>query len=83
MIKKLANDIKQLDKNILKIMFSGFKFSFFICILSSIILLTYIINPISYILLESGTILFKTGLIFAVSFFICGFTFDNIKKQIV
>lgn len=79
MIKKLTNNIKNLDKDILKIMFWGFKFSFFICILSSIVLLTYIVNPISYIILEAGTILFKTGLTFAVSFFICGFVVNNIK----
>ncbi len=80
MIKKLTNDIKDLDKDILKIMFSGFKFSFFICTLSSIVLLTYIVNPVSYLLFEAATILFKTGLTFAVSFFICGFVVNNIKK---
>ena len=82
MIKKLSDNIKDLDKDVLKIMFSGFKFSFFICLLSSIVLLAYIINPISYILFESGIILFKTGLTFAVSFFICGFVINCIKKQI-
>ena len=82
MIKKLTNNIKNLDKDILKIMFLGFKFSFLICVLSSIVLLTYIVNPVSYILFEAGTVLFKTGLTFAVSFFICGFVINCIKKQI-
>ena len=80
MIKKLTNDIKTLDKTVLKIMFSGFKFSFFICILSTFILITYILNPISYIIFEAGTLLFKIGLTFAVSFFICGFVVNNLKK---
>ena len=80
MIKKLTDNIKTLDKDVIKIMFSGFKFSFFICILSSIVLLTYILNPISYIIFEAGTILFKNGLTFVVSFFICGFVVNNLKK---
>lgn len=82
MIKKIINNIKSIDKTVLKIMFSGFKFSFIICIISCAISLYYILNPISHILYNSGIILFKTGLTFASAFFICGFAIDKIKKQL-
>ena len=81
MINKLITNIKNIDKNILKIMFSGFKFSFIICILSCFISLSYILNPVSHILYNSGIILFKTSITFAVSFFVCGFAIDKIKNN--
>ena len=80
MITKLIDNIKSIDKNILKIMFFGFKFSFIICIISCIISLFYILNPVSHIIYDSGLILFKTSISFAVSFFICAFAMDKIKK---
>lgn len=83
MIKKTINKIKCIEKNILKIMFSGFKISFIIGLLSAIILLTYIINPLSPILYNSGLILFKTSLTFAVAFFVCALVVDNVKKQMI
>lgn len=83
MIKKFIDSAKNIEKDILKIMISGFKFSFIICIISCIISVLYILNPISHILYDSGIILFKTGLTFGVVFFICAFAMDNIKKQII
>ncbi len=82
MIKNFINSIKNIEKDVLKIMLSGFKFSFMICIISCIILLLYKFNPISHILYDSGIILFKTGLTFGVMFFVCAFVIDKIKKQI-
>ena len=82
MITKLIDNIKSIDKNILKIMFTGFKFSFIICIISCIISLSYILNPISHTIYASGIILFKTSITFVVSFFICAFAIDKIKKQL-
>ena len=82
MINKLIDSIKSIDKKILKIMSLGLKFSFIICIISCMISLYYILNPISHILFNSGIILFKTGLTFASAFFICGFAMDKIKKQL-
>lgn len=83
MIKKFIDSAKNIEKDILKIMISGFKFSFIICVISCIISVLYILNPISHILYDSGIILFKTGLTFGVVFFICAFAMDNIKKQII
>ena len=82
MIKKLIDNIKSIDKKVLKIMISGLKFSFIICALSCAISIYYISNPISHILYNSGIILFKTGLTFAAAFFVCAFAIDRIKKEL-
>ena len=81
MIKKLIDNINNIDKKIIKIMIFGLNCSFMICIISCAISLSYILNPISHILYNSGIILFKTGLTFASAFFVCGFAIDKIKKQ--
>lgn len=83
MIKKFINTTKNIEKEILKIIFSSLKFSFIICVVACVILLIYILNPISHILYDSGLILFKTGLNFAIISFVCGFAMDIIKKQII
>jgi len=83
MIKKVIDNIKNIDKKIKKIMITGFNFSFIICVISCIISLYYISTPISHILYNSGIILFKTGLTFASAFFVCGFAINEIKKQTI
>lgn len=83
MIKKFINSAKNIEKDILKIMISGFKFSLIVCVISCIISALYILNPVSHILYDSGIILFKTGLTFGIMFFICAFAIDNIKKQLI
>ena len=83
MINKFIDNVKNIEKDILKIMIYGIKFSLLICIISSIVSILYILNPISHILFDSGIILFKTGLTFGIMFFICAFAIDKIKKQIV
>ena len=82
MVKEIINNIKNIEKNILRIMFKGFKFSFGISIISALILLFYILNPISYIIFESGIILFKSSLTFVACFFIGGVFTNKIKKDI-
>ena len=80
MIKMVIDKIKNLDDNVKKIMINGFKFSFAFCIISILVLGTYkfYMLPILY---YSGTVLFKTSLMFFVDFVILGFGFDAIKKQ--
>ena len=80
MIKNFIKNVNNIESDILKIMFNGLRFSLVVCIISGIFSLLYIINPISHILYDSGIILFKTGLTFAVTFFICAFAIDKIKK---
>ena len=80
MIKNIIEKFKNLDNKVKDIMIKGFKFSFIFCIISVIILLIYNFYEIP-ILYYSGTILFKSSLMFFVDFIILGIGFDTIKKQ--
>ena len=80
MIKKIIDNFKNLDDKVKNIMIKGFKFSFVFCIVSILVLLCYNLYMIP-ILYYSGTILFKTSLMFFVDFIILGIGFDTIKKQ--
>ena len=79
---KRFEEFKSIEKNILKVMYKGFRVCFGIAIFSSLILLFYILNPISYIIYESGIILFKTSITFLVFVFITGIVTNNVKKEI-
>lgn len=82
-INQLVNKIKNLDRKIVKIMNSGFIFSFLLCIISVISLFTYkyfyTVPNLYYI----GISLFRTALMFACTFFICAIGFDTIKKEMI
>ena len=73
-------EIKNIEKGILEIMYIFFKLCFMLLILSSLTLLFYILNPISYIIFESGIILFRTSLTFLVFTFMSGIVTNNVKK---
>ena len=81
MIDQLINDIKNIEEPIFKVMIKGFKFSFMVCLISFLILVVYNTYPTSHIIHKSSLILFRTGVMFAVQFFICAFATDIIKKQ--
>lgn len=74
---------KNKDKKVYSIMINGFKFSAIILIVSLYILLLYKFYPISHILFQSGLLLFKVGLNFAISFYICGIVVDSLLKKII
>lgn len=80
MFKVVKEKFKNIDKSVKNIMLKGIKFSFAFCIFSAIILLVYnfYMLPIIY---YSGTILFKTSLMFISYFIVLGVGFDTIKKQ--
>ena len=80
MIKMIINKFNNLDNKVKSIMINGFKFSFYFTLLSAIILIIYNIYSLP-ILYYSGTILFKTSIMFFVDFIILGIGFDTIKKQ--
>ena len=82
MIQILIHKIKNLEKNIVKIMKYGFLVSLFIGCLSSFVLITYVLNSISFDLYFFDLFLFKASLMVAVQFIICGFAFDTIKKNL-
>ena len=80
MFKVIKEKFKNIDKSVKNIMLKGIKFSFAFCIFSAIVLLVYnfYMLPIIY---YSGTILFKTSLMFISYFIVLGVGFDTIKKQ--
>ena len=83
MLKKVFNDLKNLDKLTFKIMNFGLKFCFAICVLSVLILLTYSFAFPSPFMYYIGINLFKLSLIFGIEFIVCGFVVDGIKKQLI
>lgn len=80
-VKSLTNKIKNLDKKVIKIMNIGFLFSFILSIISALSLFTYETFYRIPTLFYSGISLFRTSLMFACMFFICGIGFDSIKKE--
>ncbi len=83
MINFFIEKFKNLEKDVVKIIQKGVKFSILICILATFLLFTYesfISSPNLYYI---GLKLFQTGLMFAVEFTICGLAIDTIKKQMV
>lgn len=79
MIKTFLEDIKNIDKKIIKIMFYGFKFSLLISLLAIYILALYNTYPFSHVAYLSGLLVFKLSLTCLVAFFICGFAINKIK----
>lgn len=79
MIKIVLENIKSIDKKIVKIMCMGFKISLLISLLSCYILSLYNTYPISHVAYLCGLNLFKLGLTCLVSFFTCGFAIDKIR----
>ena len=83
MFKVLKNSFKNFDKITNKILKSGLKFCFILCMISVFILLTYNLIFSTPILYYIGINLFKLSLIFGIEFIICYFVTDGIKKQLI
>lgn len=81
-VQTLKNRVKNLDKKIIKIMYIGFTFSFILCIISALFLFTYKTFYSLPSLFYGGISLFRSSLMFACMFFICGIGFDTIKNEI-
>ena len=82
MIKILINNYKHLDKKILHILKIGLSSSFAICIIATIILITYILFFTYPVIYYIGFLCFIIGLNFAVSFIISAPIIDDFKKQL-
>lgn len=80
--KMLIDKVKNLDIKIKKIMHAGFIFSFILSIVAILSLCTYDIFYSIPTLFYAGISLFRTSLMFACTFFICGIGFDSIKKEL-
>lgn len=78
----LKEKVKNLDIKIKQIMHIGFIFSFILCIISSLSLFTYEFFYTFPKLFYAGISLFRTSLMFACMFFICGIGFDSITKEL-
>lgn len=83
MITNIINLFKNLDKKTFSIMKKGITFSFIVTIISSLILLTYILLIKQPQLYYIGLALLKLSLFFIIDFIICGIVVENIKKQII
>ena len=82
-LKILIEKINNFDIKTKKIMNNGFVFSFFLCIISCITLLTYTNLYNNPSLFYIGISLFRTSLMFGITFFMCALGFDTIKKELI
>ena len=82
MINNIVNGFKSLDKVAKIVMKKGLVFCLFIALIAIIFLFIYLFNNTS-ILFTVGLSLFRSSLIFAIEFIICGFVVDKIKKQLI
>jgi len=82
MIKMIINKFRDLDDKVKNIMLKGFKFSFASLIFSALVLSIYNFYALP-IIYYSGTILFKTSLMFFADFIIFAIGFDTLKKQLI
>ncbi len=75
--EKILNNLKNVDKKIIKVMKNGIKISFIICIIASFILSVYNINnnPSIYYI---GISIFKSGLFYIATIIMCGIAFNKI-----
>lgn len=80
MFKKLIENLKGFEKITYKIMKSGLRFCFALCLISVFILLTYNLNFHSPDIYYIGISLFKLSLVFGTEFVICAFVADGLKK---
>lgn len=77
---KMINKLKNTNKDVLKIMKHGLRFSFLICIIATTIFCTYLFFYHSNFMFLLGFYTFKIGLIIAVEFIICGMAVDAIQN---
>lgn len=80
MIKPIINKFNNMEEKVKKILKYGIYFSMFVCVISTILLITYHIN-LNIDLYYIGLAVLKLGLFFIVEFIICAFAIDTIKKQ--
>ena len=77
-IQGVLKNIKQLDKKVLTIVKNGLKWSFILCLIASLLLVTYtkIGEPNTYYI---GITLFKSSLYYMVGCIVFGWCFNGIK----
>ena len=81
MVHKYIDSLFDMDKRIIKIVKIGFIFSIILCFIATTIFYFYHINALTYIYHDISLILFQTGIIFAIGFFVCGFATNRIMMN--
>lgn len=81
MVHKFIDNLFELESPIGKVVKYGFIFSLFFCLVGGILFYFYSKFNLNYIYHEISLILFKSGITFAVSFFICGIATNKIKND--
>ena len=81
-MKQILLEFKKFEPTLLLLMKSGIRYSFYISIISTLILLTYDFVYTAPIIYYIGISLFITSLFFMVGFIICGFAFNKIKREL-
>lgn len=79
-MQKIISELKNLDKDTLKIMKYGLMFCISIALIAVIFLLTYIFLGLNFSY-HFGLTLMKSSFTFAVEFIICGIIVDFIRKR--
>ena len=80
-LQEIINNIKHIDKKIMKIVKNSIKISFIVCLISIFILVTYLTVGETYTY-YIGIALFKSGLFYIVGSIICGVAFNSIMNDI-
>ena len=83
MLKTFIKSYKNLDTKTSHILKKGLIFSFIVCIVSIIILLTYLFVFSSPTIFYIGLLVFQLGLSFSIEFIICAIIVDNLKKNLI
>ena len=78
MISKLINDIKNIDKSIIKLVQKSFNFAFMPLVLSGLFFTSYIFVSNEIYIYWLGMILFKASISIIVESILVGFIFDKI-----
>ena len=80
MFKSIISYINDIDKKILKLIKNGLIFSFIICTIAIIILLTYLFSFENLLVFAVGFGLLRLAVNIAVEFIVCGLAVDIITK---
>lgn len=81
MVHKFIDNLFEIEGPISQVIKHGFIFSLIVCLISGVLFYFYTHYHLNYIYHEISLILFKSGITFAISFFICGIATNKIKND--
>ena len=80
--KKIKETCKNLDKKTKKLIKNGLKYCFLLSIISTFILITYLLFIHSVSIYQIGILIFELSLYLSADCIVAGIAVDTIKKQI-